>query len=247
MGLESALSLHLPEELIRQRLQEIHHDVLAQSRYVREANFRAIHPHDLEFLFKAYDERFFGGQCRPALNGRNLEFRLSPRMTKAGGKTTRYRSRTGEVSFEISIASSMIFDGFGEADRNVTVCGLPSHNRLEALQRIFEHEMVHLAEHLCWDGSDCSAARFQEIAGRLFLHRAHTHNLVTRKERAAEAGIHIGSRVTFLFEGRRLTGRVNRITKRASVLVEDADGVLYSDGRRYKTYYVPLRLLEPVA
>lgn len=123
MGLETVLSLHLPEEVIRQRLDEIHQDVLAQSRYIREANFRTIHPHDLEFLFKAYDERFFGGQCRSALNGRNLEFRLSRRMTKAGGTTTRYRSRTGEVSYEISIASSMLFDGFGEADRNVTVCG----------------------------------------------------------------------------------------------------------------------------
>lgn len=106
--------------------------------------------------------------------------------------------------------------------------------------------MVHLAEHLYWDHSDCSAPRFQEIAGRLFLHRAHTHNLVTRTERAAEAGIRIGSRVAFLFEGRRLTGRVNRITKRVSVLVEQADGALYSDGHRYKTYYVPIRLLELV-
>jgi hypothetical protein len=47
------------------------------------------------------------------------------------------------------------------------------------------------------------------------------------------------------FEGRRLTGRVNRITKRATVLVEDSEGQKYSDGLRYKTYYVPIADLCP--
>jgi hypothetical protein len=49
--------------------------------------------------------------------------------------------------------------------------------------------------------------------------------------------------VTFNFEGRKLTGRVNRIAKRATVLVADPDGVSYSDGLRYRTYYVPLACL----
>src|SRR6266567_7942040 len=71
--------------------------------------------------------------------------------------------------------------------------------RMEALQRIFEHEIVHLIEQLCWENSDCAARRFRDIAERLFLHRAHTHDLITRRERAAESGIHVGSRVTFSF------------------------------------------------
>jgi hypothetical protein len=129
-------------------------------------------------------------------------------------------------------------------DRRVTVCGLECENRLEALQRIFEHEMVHLIEQLCWQTSDCAAARFQDIAAKLFLHRAHTHDLITRRERALVSGIRIGSPVTFDFEGRRLMGRVNRITKRATVLVEDSEGVKYSDGLRYRTYYVPIACLE---
>jgi hypothetical protein len=69
---------------------------------------------------------------------------------------------------------------------------------------------------------------------------------VTRGERAANAGIRTGTRVRFLFEGRGVEGRVNRITSRATVLVEDAEGQLFSDGRRYKTYYVPLPLLTPL-
>jgi len=241
---EAVLRYAPAKEAIYQHVVAIRNGLLARSRYLRAADFRAIHPEDLEFLFGAYDERFLGGLCHAALEGRRLEFRLSPRMTKAGGKTTRFRSREGEVRYEISIATSLLFDGFGEGDRQVTVCGLPCGSRLEALQRIFEHEMVHLIEQLCWGSSDCSAARFQGIASRFFEHQAHTHNLVTRQERAAEHGIRRGSLVTFVYEGRQLTGRVNRITKRVTVLVEDAEGQKYSDGLRYRAYYVPIGLLR---
>jgi len=244
---DTVLSFSLREELIQQRVSEIHQNVLTHSRYVREPNFTAIHPQDLAFLFGAYDDRFFAGLCQRALDGRRIRFRLSPRMSKAGGKTARFTTKTGEVSYEIAIASSILFDGFGKMDRRISVCGLECQNRLEALQRIFEHELVHLIEQLCWQTSDCAAARFQDIATRLFLHRAHTHELITRRERAAKSGIRIGSRVIFEFEGRRLTGRVNRITKRVTVLAEDPEGRQYSDGLRYKTYYVPIACLEPVA
>lgn len=244
---ETVLFTRLPEELIRQRVDQIQQDVLEHSRHLREADFTAIHPHDLQFLFGAYDERFFGGLCRRALEGRRLNFRLSPRMTRAGGKTSRYTSSTGEVSYEISIASSILFDGFRKMDRCVRVCGLECENRLEALQRIFEHEMAHLAELLCWGKSDCAAPRFQDIAARFFLHRAHTHELVTRHERAAHSGVRVGALVTFTFEGLQFTGRVNRITKRATVLVKADDGVAYSDGFRYRIYYVPIAHLNPVA
>ena len=45
----------------------------------------------------------------------------------------------------------------------------------------------------------------------------------------------------------RLAGRVNRITKRATVLVEDIGGQPYSDGLRYKIYYVPIAHLESLS
>jgi len=41
----------------------------------------------------------------------------------------------------------------------------------------------------------------------------------------------------------RHEGTVNRITKRATVLVEDPEGEPYSDGKRYRKYLVPLQLL----
>lgn len=241
---DRVLSLRLPEETIRQQLREIQHGLLAHSRYLKEPNFKAIHSRDLEFLFDTYDARFFEGLCKPALSGRPLRFALSDRLTVSGGVTKRIRSRAGEVRFEIAIASGMLFDGFRDADHRATVCGLECANRLEALQRIFEHELIHLIEHLCWETSNCARLRFQEIAARLFLHREHTHNLLTRREMAAKSGIRRGSEVSFEFEGRRLSGRVARITKRATVLVEDPTGARYTDGKNYRAYYVPIIALK---
>ena len=48
-------------------------------------------------------------------------------------------------------------------------------------------------------------------------------------------------------EGSRYVGVVNRVTKRATVLVEDSRGVRYSDGRCYAKFYVPVGMLERCA
>jgi hypothetical protein len=237
---ESISNFREPDAIIRSRIQDVHEQVLRNSAHIRQPNFASIHRRDLEFLFEAYDARFFGGHFRLALSGSRIRFRLSTRMTSAGGTTSRFLLANGETSYEIAVAASLLFDSFGNGDRRITVGGVVCENRLQALQKIFEHELIHLAEQLCWQKSDCAAVRFQDIAARHFLHREYTHNLVTRKERAAEAGIRIGSRVRFNFEGQELTGRVNRITKRATVLVQDPEGSQFSDGARYKTYYVPL-------
>jgi len=238
------LSLSLSGEMIQQRLGRVHQELLSHSPHLGALDFTRIRALDLESLFGAYDRYFFNGLCRTLMGSRTLIFRLSRRMTRAGGKTARFRQSNGDVSYEVSIGIDTLFDGFGETDRRVTVCGLECGNRLEALQRIFEHEIVHLVEQLCWETSNCAARRFQDIAARFFGHRAHTHQLITRRERAADIGIRVGSRVSFSFEGRRMSGRVNRITKRATVLVEDPEGARYSDGRHYKSYYVPIACLE---
>ena len=225
---------------IRRWTQDIGRLLLLASPYAREPNFTRIHPEDLSFLFTAYDTRFLDGLCEELLGPEGVTFRLSSRMTRAVGKTTRILGPDGTSHFEIAVATSILFDGFQAGDSEVTVCGLPCAHRLESLQRLFEHELVHLAEWLSWDESHCGRKRFQGIAARLFGHRAHTHQLVTRSARAAELGFTVGARVKFRYQGRWLNGRVNRITKRATVLVDDPAGELMSDGRRYVRYYVPL-------
>lgn len=232
------------EVAIRKQTRSIGRRLLKKSLYIREPNFTGIHPADLSFLFSAYDARFLDGICGRLLGPDGVTFRLSSRMTRAGGKTTRVRGPDGTIRYEIAVATSILFDGFVADDPEVTVCGLPCRDRLEALQRLFEHELVHLAEWLCWDESNCRRSRFRGIASRLFLHQAHTHQLITRTERAASLGITVGTRVRFYYQGQRLEGRVNRVTKRATVLVEDPEGERWSDGRRYVRYYVPIAALR---
>lgn len=240
---ERALSPGIGAEEIKARQREIRDGLLAESKWLHEPDFKAIHPADLGFLFRAYDKRFLDGLCARAVAPGNLSFRLSQRMTRAAGKASCIAHASGKADYELAVSATLLFDGFGPSDRDVTVAGLPCASRLEALQRIFEHELVHLIEFVAWKKSNCRTARFHTIATRLFGHREYTHQLITRRERAAAVGIVVGSPVSFVIDGRRLVGRVNRVTKRATVLVSDPRGEKYRDGNRYAKYYVPLPAL----
>lgn len=233
---------------ITARTRFIGEQVLSGSSYIREPNFEAVHPNDLRQVFHQYDHQFFGSLIVPSLASTPLNFRLAPRMTRTGGTTTRFRHRQSpfDVRYEIAIASTLLFQTFLDVDRPIRVNGCPCANRLEALLRIMEHEMIHLVEMLIWNNSRCSATRFQSIASRFFGHSDHRHHLVTQRERAsAQFGVQPGKRVRFRFDGREYTGTVNRINRRATVLVEDPQGTPYTDGRCYRKFYVPLGALEP--
>ncbi|MGE0757252.1 MAG: hypothetical protein AB7F89_27375 [Pirellulaceae bacterium] len=228
--------------------QDIYDRVLAGSAVMRRGNFESIGTRDLERLWRLYDEITFECRLSRALGDRPLTFRLSRRLTSAAGQTTRRVHRRSGVEsrceYEISISTTLLFQTFVEDHRIITVSGVPCHDRLQALQRVFEHELTHLAEMIAWSDSHCAARRFQSIAGRLFGHREHTHQLITPRERAwNQLGLKVGDRVRFRCDGREYVGRLNRITRRATVLVEDHQGPRYSDGKHYAKFYVPLQLL----
>ena len=228
----------------------IYDHVLKESPYLTAGNFTTIHTSDLKRLFAEYDRRFFKAQIGPTLGRTPLRFRLSKRMTRAGGKTTQYGgpNHPSYPLYEISVSTTLLFQCFaGEDHRSITVSGVTCHDRMEALQRIMEHELVHLLEMLLWTKSSCSAGRFQSIASRFFGHKGNTHELITPGERAlVKFGIKPGAHVRFCFDGAHHTGIVTRITKRATVLVRDGGGVLHTDGNRYSTFYVPVEWLEAV-
>lgn len=242
-------STKLSASEVTERTSQIYRAMLARSEWMERGNFHTIHPDDLERMFDEYDRIFFDEGCRRALGPCRISFRLSKRMTKAAGKTSRYTPRQPGLLpyYEIAVSTTLLFQAFREGDRPITVTGLPCRDRLQALQRLFEHEMLHLVEMLVWKQSSCSAPRFQTIASNMFGHTAHTHALITHQERAwTERGIRAGSRVRFRFEGVEHVGVVNRITKRATVLVEHSQGQLYSDGKRYQKFYIPLSMLKPL-
>ncbi len=252
---------NLAELLYRPHSHWIHRDtwqsaignkILGSSKSMETRNFQRIAKQDLERMAEAYDQQFFKGLCLPLARSYGLSFRLSSRMTRAGGKTTRTvfrgtRSKPSRTHYEIALSTSLLFQSFRKQGDTIRVCGHECSDRLTAMQRIVEHEMIHLCEMLAWIQSDCSAGRFQSIARNMFGHTEHRHELITQQERAAtEFNIRAGARVVFPFEGTVLQGVVNRITRRATILVEDLRGVRYSNGKRYLKYYVPIHQLRPI-
>lgn len=243
-------STTLDGETIAAKTAMVHAEVLGKSRYITAANFKQVHPNDLQLLFDIYDDQFFQGQIRRELGDTPLHFRLSKRMTSSGGKTASYRRRgdPGSRWFEITASTALLFQCFAGEDHRPIVCsGITCRDRLDALQRVMEHEITHLIEMLLWEDSSCRKPRFHSVTRRFFGHTENNHKLITPREHAlVKFGVQPGSRVRFRFDGAEHTGVVNRINKRATVLVEDADGERYSDGKKYMKYYIPVQMLEVV-
>ena len=241
------LSLRYSPEAVRDKVQSIAVAAMGDSHFLRSPNFTVITPADLSRMFERYDRNFFDGLLRREVGrlakGR-LAFRLAPRMTRAGGKTFRI-GRRGDLRYEIAISTRLLFLSFDDVSRPTTVCGVLCTDRLSALQRIMEHEMLHLLEFLVWNQSSCAASRFKTMARNIFGHGASTHDLVTPVERArARLDLRIGEEVSFEFEGRSLRGVLNRVNRRATVLVESQAGVRYTNGKRYEKFYIPLGMLS---
>ena len=242
-------STALDAEQISARTTQIHARVLSQSKYIDAPNFTRIHPADLELLFAAYDDQFFGGRIKESLGTTPLHFGLSKRMTRAGGKTACFTERhTGKRRYEISASTAILFESFnGDDHRPITSSGIICRDRLDALQRVMEHELVHLIEMLLWDKSSCSQPRYCSITRRFFSHTENKHQLITPREKAiVQFGLKPGMKVRFRFDGVEHTGIVNGISKRATVLVEDDNGLPYSNGKHYAKFYVPVQALEAV-
>ena len=230
-------------------MRRIYEAMLTQSPQIRESNFRLIGTDDLERLFVWYDREFFRGRLGEMVledEAHPVAFRLSRRLVSAAGQTVRHvrrRQRDGKpavrIDYEITVSATLLFNTFHDVERTVTVGGRICRDRLEALQRIFEHELLHLAEFLGWGRSNCRADNFHALSRRIFAHEGAFHDLITPREAARAAfDIRVGDHVSFEVDGERHRGRVNRITRRATVLVEHPRGKLYSDDRRYIPFYM---------
>ena len=245
----SVVALQYTTDQIQQMRSAVRTRLLGEAPYVRHANFTTLGTQDLRLLFRLYDEIFFTDQLQPMVMqhcGRPLQFRVSRAMTSAGGKTIWSKVRGKTISFEIAISTSLLFNSFRDDARPIHVSGQLCSDRVDALMRVMEHEIVHLLEMLTFGKSSCSQTRFLTIAGRLFGHTHPRHGLVTARENAhRQHDIRVGQQVSFRFQGRELTGIVNRIQLRASVLVPDKAGRRYSDGNHYAKYLIRLAMLTP--
>jgi len=250
-GLAEWLHAHPPHPEKVQRLQrQIHSDMLRLSRSIDRPNFRRVGRDDLVRLIHFIDDAFFGSRVLPVAKAEGLSFAFSSRMTSVAGKLVTHYSGgkvKGSRQFELILSSTLLFQTFEDVDRPVIVTGRRCSDRLEAMQRVAEHEMTHLVEMLIWNTGNCSQPRFQSIAHRYFGHTDYRHDLITQRERAARKfNIRVGDHVSFRHDGHQRIGRVNRITRRATVLVPDSGGERFSDGGRYLRFYVPLEQLRRI-
>lgn len=219
-----------------------------KSANIKNGAVGAIAADDLKLLFGLYDEIFFKNWFITNFKGR-LRFSLSRRMTASAGLTLCPRNperlRPEELVIEIRIGVDF-FLHYGLIKGSKTVCGVKTSCGLEALLLVFEHELCHAAEFILFNKSSCKGKRFKAMANNLFGHTESCHKLPTHRQIARQRlGLKIGDKVSFTFEGKRLTGTVYNINKRATVMVRNDGGPLVdAAGNRYSKFYVPLMLLE---
>lgn len=236
------LDLTYPRQEIKEKTQTIYAQILTQSKNLDQGNYTSIAVSDLRLLFELYDNMFFNSYFTENYEDK-IYFRLSKRMTKAAGKTHRYMKTN---DFVISLSTTLIFQTFNNITRETKVNGIICHDRLEATMRVFEHEIIHVIEHILFDNSSCSKPSFKCLAYNIFNHTDVTHQLITQVEVAHENyNLHIGDIVSFEYEGHVYRGFINQITKRATVMVKDKNGEFKdSNGNRYAKFYIPIQYLK---
>lgn len=222
------------------------------AKFRGRADFSDLTKTHVSNAFALIDRELLGGQLAPLLKQeqRRICFRVAPRMTSRAGQLLTQHDKPRE--HELAISSTLLmqtFSGAGDSEREVVVNGCRCTNRTEALLRVVEHEMIHLL-FLC-EGmpSHCRTQphhgpAFCSAAKKLFGHKDYRHDLVTPREVAAAGGLEAGCTVRFTMYGETLTGKVNRVTKRATVLVKCAaghrDARQFSDGEHYRKFFVPV-------
>ncbi len=233
---------------IRQKRMEVSRLLMQSSSNVNSVDIDAISSDDLQLLFQLYDRIFLNNWFNLNYRGQ-LKFSLSRRLTRSAGLTKCPRNiasiKPEQLTLEICIGVDFFFQ-YNLVEGNKSVGGITTSNSLEALQLVFEHELCHVIEYVCFGTSNCSSDRFKAIAGNLFGHTGKFHSLPTNKQIASQRmGLKLGDEVSFPFKGHKFRGILYKINKRAVVMVKDKQGEFTDkQGNRYSKYYVPLSILE---
>jgi hypothetical protein len=232
----------LAAEAIRARRSAVREETLRRSRYIKTGAIEALAGPDLRLLFELYDGLFFSHQLRQRLesSGCPIYFEASRRMTSAGANIGIRGAKTAHRQYRIAVSAAVLFASFRSEGETCSVNGVTCLDRLQSLLILMEHELVHLYEML-ERGASGHGASFQRIARDLFGHTDYRHALVTPRQRASRTfDLHIDDLVTFDFEGRQETGRITRISKRATVVPAAGSELAFLK------FYVPLEALTKI-
>ncbi|MBF0235916.1 MAG: SprT-like domain-containing protein [Desulfamplus sp.] len=236
------------ENTIRIKRKSIANGLIKESANIKNTRIVKISSGDLQILFRYYDQIFFDNWFENNFKGK-FEFSLSRRMTKSAGITMCPKNistlNPEQVKIEIRMGIDFFFK-YDQLDGSKSVCGIETYNSLEALQIVFEHEICHALEFIIYNKSNCHAKRFKEITNNLFGHTDSHHKIPTNRQIASEQlGINVGDQVNFVYDGKKMSGIISDINKRATVMVKNTEGRFVDrHGNRYVKYYVPVNRVK---
>lgn len=220
------------KEIIKRR-NNIRNKFIIKSKNVNSGNIQCMSNQDIKILFHLYDEEFFQDYFRVNLK-ENITFSLSTRMTSAAGKTI-YRRKIKllneeEKTYEIRMGIKFFFQ-YDKVERDKIVSGINTMDSLEAFQIVFEHELCHLMEFNLYGESSCKRRRFKIMVNNIFAHTEVYHHLPSQKEIISkDYGLELGQSVCFVNEGKKYSGFIYKINKKAIVMVKDKMGT-FRDGQ----------------
>ncbi len=224
----------LPQEIFEKR-NRILAELLAADPGFAQTPVRSIQRKTLSALLSFTDRLYLDGFLLRTYP--HLQVNVSNRMTSAAGKFIHSRKPAGgtDPNAEIRMSGDFLFRLPAGSYR---LNGLTVSSPQEAFLVVFEHETTHAVEYALF-GSTGHSKRFLSLAGGLFGHTGIHHELPTRAQESAQQGLRPGAAVSFLYQGKTLTGLVQRVGKTATVMVPDPRGP-YRDtrGRRYTKFRV---------
>jgi len=235
--------------MINEKRNIIRNELFASSDNIKCGKLEKFADSDLYLLFRIYDNLYLNDWFKNNFEGIIINFKFSRRLKSSAGitKCQKNISIPEKQTFEIDISADFLFD-YHKVDRDIYVNGIKTEDSLDALMLVFEHELCHVLENLQYGKTSCRGKRFKNMAYMLFGHTDVTHALPTNYEiNQLNYKLKIGDRAAFEFEGKAMQGIINRINKRATVMVENQNGK-YIDrlGKRYQKFYVPLDMLHKI-
>lgn len=229
---------------INEKREQIKKLLYDKSSNIKSENFNKVSEKDLYILFELYDEIFLEGWFKQNYKGK-IKFVLSRQLTRAAGNTRTKKNiaqiQDKDIEFEVKISLNHL-SNFNKINRTKYVGGIKADSVLDSLLLVFEHELCHVIEFIVLKKSSCKKKPFKDLIYNLFGQWESTHKLVSSNEvNAQEFGLKPGDSVKFLYNGIYISGFIQKINKRATVMSPDKQGS-YIDKleRRYKKFYVPL-------
>jgi len=201
----------------------------------------SIRKQTLQNILSLYDAQFFDGFLSRKLQ--MLRITLSSRLISSAGKFICTKGPFGRMkTAEIRMSSDYLTR---LTEGPFLLNGLSVQTPQEAFLIVFEHELCHAIETILY-GHTGHSQRFLSLANGLFGHTQTRHSLPTRKQEAAQSGLIVGTKASFLYQNQELTGVITYIGKTATVMIPDTKGeYLDRRGNRYTKFRVPPKDLRP--